>query len=121
MTWRPLPAEPDPGAGPRRLRDSLDRVTRSIGGPEASVLTAIFGRWEDIVGPAVAAHAWPLSLSDGTLTVAVDQPGWATQLTYLEADLRRRIADVSGADVVRCVRVSVRPGDPPGWYPGDSG
>ncbi len=121
MTWRPLPAEPDPGAGPRPLGDSLDRVTRSLGGADASVLAAIFGRWEDIVGAAVAAHAWPISLSGTTLTIAVDQPGWGTQLTYLEADIRRRIAAVSGADTVRRVRVTVRPGHPPGWYPGDSG
>jgi predicted nucleic acid-binding Zn ribbon protein len=121
MTWRPLPSEPDPAAGPRPVRHSLDRVTRSLGGPEATVLAAVFGRWEDVVGPAVAAHSWPISVADGILTVAVDQPGWATQLTYLEADLRRRIAEVSGSDVVRRVRVTVRSGDRPGWYPGDSG
>ena len=85
------------------------------------MLAAVFGRWTDIVGGAVAAHSRPLSLAEGTLTVAVDQPGWATQLTYLEADLRRRIAEVSGTDAVRRVRVTVRSGEPPGWYPGGSG
>src|ERR687886_537167 len=109
MTWRPLPAEPDPADGPRPVADSLDRVTRSLGGPDASVLAALFGHWEDIVGGAVAAHCWPVSLSDGTLTIGVDQPGWATQLTYLEAHLRRRVSEVSGADAVRRVRVTVRP------------
>ena len=121
MTWRPLPSESDPASGPRPLRHSLDRVARSLGAPEATVLAAVFGRWEDIVGPAVAAHSRPVSLVEGTLVVAVDQPGWATQLTYLESDLRRRIGEVSGTDVVRRVRVSVRPGEPPGWYPGGSG
>ena len=110
MKWRPLPGEPDPASGPRPLNQSLDRVTRSLGGPEAAVLAAVFGRWEDIVGSAVAAHSWPVSLAEGTLLVAVDQPGWATELSYLEGDLRRRITEVSGADVVRRVRVSVRPG-----------
>ena len=45
----------------------------------------------------------------GTLTIGVDQPGWATQLTYLEADLLRRIEEVAGAGAVQRVRVTVRP------------
>ena len=106
--WKPLP-----GSGwrssPRGLGDSLDRITRSLGGPPAGALATIFARWEAIVGPAVAAHAEPLSLVRGTLTIGVDQPGWATQLTYLEADLVRRIEEVAGAGAVGRVRVTVRP------------
>lgn len=106
MTWKPLPGErPDP----RRLSHSLDRISRSLGGPDAGAVAAIFERWEEIVGPAVAAHSRPVSLNRGTLTVAVDQPGWATQLTYLESDLRRRIDEVAGAGAVERVRVNVRP------------
>ncbi len=105
MTWRPLPGQsPDP----RPLEDSLDRISRSLGGPPAAVLAAIFEQWETIVGPAVAAHARPVGLVRDTLTVAVDEPGWATQLTYLEADLIRRIGEVAGAHAVRHVRVAVR-------------
>ena len=106
--WKPLPGT-GPGAQPRKLGDSLDRITRSLGGPPAGALAAIFDRWAEIVGPAVAAHAEPLSLVRGTLAIGVDQPGWATQLTYLETDLLRRIDEVAGAGVVQRVRVSVRP------------
>lgn len=111
MTWKPLPSQPEP----RRLGDSLDRISRSLGGPSSTVLAAVFARWEDIVGAAVAAHSWPVSLARGTITIGVDEPGWATQLTYLEADLRRRLDDVAGAGAVRRVRVSVRPDKPPNW------
>jgi len=105
VTWRPLPGRPEP----RSLGGSLDRISRSLGGPPAAALTTIFDRWTDIVGEAVAAHSRPLALQRDTLTIAVDQPGWATQLTYLEADLLRRIAETTGADAVRHVRVTVRP------------
>ncbi|MGH9280469.1 MAG: DciA family protein [Acidimicrobiales bacterium] len=111
MVWRPLPSEP----GPRQLDSSLDRISRSLGGPGATVLAAVFARWEEIVGPAVAAHSWPVSLARGVLTIGVDEPGWATQLTYLETDLRRRLDEVAGAGAVERVRVSVRPGRPPNW------
>jgi predicted nucleic acid-binding Zn ribbon protein len=103
--WRPLPGRPDP----KPLTGSLDRISRSLGGPPAAALTTIFERWEDIVGAAVAAHSRPLALRRDTLTIAVDQPGWATQLTYLEADLKRRIDEVAGAGAVRRVKVAVRP------------
>ncbi len=106
MTWRPLPGDPPP---PRPLGDSLDRISRTLGAPRAGALSALFGRWEEIVGPAVAAHSRPLSLQRGLLTVAVDQPAWATQLTYLEADLKRRIDEVAGPGVVERIRVTVRP------------
>ncbi len=103
--WRPLSAGPP---DPRPLSDSLDRISQSLGGPSAAALATIFERWETIVGPAVAAHSWPVSLTRDTLTVGVDQPGWATQLTYLETDLIRRIGEVAGPAVAR-VRVTVRP------------
>jgi predicted nucleic acid-binding Zn ribbon protein len=109
MTWRPLPDPSGARSDPRPLGESLDRVTRSLGGPDAAALSVIFGRWDEVVGAHVAAHAWPLALSEGTLSIAVDQPGWATQLTYLESDLRRRANDLAGPGVVRRVRVSVRP------------
>ena len=104
--WRPLPGDPPP---PKRLHDSLDRITRSLGGPGADALSTIFNRWPDIVGPALAAAARPLSLSRGTLTIACEQPAWAAQLTYLEADLKRRIDDVAGPGTVTGIRVTVRP------------
>ena len=104
--WRPLPGPPP---DPRPLHASLDRISQSLGGPPAAALATIFDRWESIVGEAVAAHSWPVNLVRETLTVGVDQPGWATQLTYLEADLVRRIGEATGTDAVRRVRVSVRP------------
>ena len=103
--WKPLPGR----RAPRPLVDSLDRITRSLGGPPAGALATIFARWSTIVGEAVAAHAEPVSLVRGTLTIGVDQAGWATQLTYLETDLLRRIAEAVGAGAVEHVRVTVRP------------
>ena len=51
----------------------------------------------------------PCSLDDGRLVVEVDEPGWATQLRYLEADLLERLAAVAGAGAVRSIEVRVTP------------
>jgi predicted nucleic acid-binding Zn ribbon protein len=71
----------------RPLVASLDRVVRSLQGPGAQATHTVFGRWVDLVGASVAAHATPIKIERERLLVSVDEPGWATQLRYLEADL----------------------------------
>ncbi len=101
----PLPG--GPGPGPRRVGESLDRVSRSLGGPPATVLSRLFASWPELVGEAVAAHAQPRTLRHGVLVVMVDEPAWATQLRWLEARLLERVAEVAGEGVVSAIEVRV--------------
>jgi len=94
---------------PKPLGASLDRVARRLGGAGAEALGGLFGHWAEIVGPQLATHARPLSLRAGVLVIAADEPGWATQLRYLESDLLGRLADALGEGVVERVEVRVRP------------
>jgi len=103
--WKPLP-DPD-GVPPRRLAESLDRVARSMGAGSSAALSSLFVDWEAMVGPQIAAHVRPRSLRDGVLVVVADQPGWATQLRYLEADLLSRLADRLGPAAVSAIEVRV--------------
>ncbi|MEA3075949.1 MAG: hypothetical protein QOF60_857 [Actinomycetota bacterium] len=97
----------DERRGPRPVKDGLEGLARRLGAPTASSLGAVFSQWEDAVGATVAAHARPLSLTDGVLVVAVDEPGWATQLRYLTNDLLARLADVAGPGVVGRIELRV--------------
>ena len=108
MSWRPLPGPGD--AEPRPVGESLGRIARHLGAPPPGALTLVFDGWEELVGPAVAAHARPVSLSRGTLVVAVDQPAWGAQLGWLEADLLRRFDERLGTGVVCGLVVRVHPG-----------
>jgi predicted nucleic acid-binding Zn ribbon protein len=103
-SWRPLRNEDQ---GPRAVQESLDGFARRLGVPEAGALAAVFSRWEEIVGASVAAHARPVSLVRGALVVAVDQPGWATQLRYLGPKLVARITEAAGEGVVDRLEVRV--------------
>jgi predicted nucleic acid-binding Zn ribbon protein len=94
---------------PHPLADSLDAVVRSLRGASAKATAGVFGRWEDAVGPHVAAHARPAVLDAGTLIVDVDEPGWATQLRFLERELIDRLQAFAGDDAVRKIEVRVRP------------
>jgi predicted nucleic acid-binding Zn ribbon protein len=87
--------------------ESLDRVAAALGVSRATTLTGVFASWPELVGSSVAEHATPRSLRDGTLVVAVDDPSWATQLRWLEADLLRRLEDVLGPGQVARIEVRV--------------
>lgn len=91
------------------VSDSVDSVVRSLRGAGAQAVKGVFGGWEDAVGPQVAAHATPVALDAGRLLVEVDQPGWATQLRFLESTLIERLAEVAGAGAVRSIEVRVKP------------
>jgi predicted nucleic acid-binding Zn ribbon protein len=106
MTWWSLRSGPE-GREPRRVAESLEGTARRMGAPSVGVLGAIFARWEELVGPEVAAHAKPRSLRAGVLIVEVDQPAWATQLRYLSTDVLGRVKDAAGPDGVRELQIRV--------------
>ncbi len=107
MIWRPGDHRaPKP---PRPVGESLDRVTQGLGGPPGSTLASLFDGWADLVGVQIASHTRPLSLLRGVLSIGVDDPGWATQLSYLETELLARIAAGLGDGHVSRIQVRVRP------------
>jgi predicted nucleic acid-binding Zn ribbon protein len=103
--------------GPRRLAEGLDEAVARLAPPDApsspsaSSLSAVFTRWEEIVGPKLARHVRPLRLSGGVLVVAADHPARATQVRALGASLLDRVRDVSGESPDR-LQVTVRPAPP---------
>jgi predicted nucleic acid-binding Zn ribbon protein len=93
---RPDPAPQDGSLRP--LSEGLDKVVRSLRGAGAQATYTLFGRWQAVVGEAIAAHAKPVKIEQGRLLVHVDEPGWATQLRYLEGDLVERLT-AAGVEV----------------------
>jgi predicted nucleic acid-binding Zn ribbon protein len=97
------------GHEPRRVTEGLDRVMKRLGAPDADTLATLFSSWSELVGPRLAGHARPVSLTDATLVVAVDDPAWASQLRWLEAELIERLAEALG-EPITALEVRVRPG-----------
>lgn len=99
------------GEPPVSLTDALDRVVRSLrAGTSRRAVGGVFGRWEETVGPAIAAHVRPVRLDRGTLLVEVDDPAWATHLRFLSEDLLRKVTEVAGTEVARLEIRVARPG-----------
>ncbi|MGH9092679.1 MAG: DciA family protein, partial [Acidimicrobiales bacterium] len=112
---RLVPPEP---ADPRGPVAAGPQGAGPTGPGGAGAMGAVFSRWEEIAGPALARHARPVRLAGDVLVVAVDEPAWATQVRSLGTELLRRVGEVAGRRPDR-LRVTVRaPGGPPGEPPG---
>ncbi len=122
MTWKRWTPVDDPG-DMRPVGDSLGTVARQLGLGSPELLVSVFGDWEAVVGPVLAAHSRPERLKDGELTVSVDEPAWATELRFLSGDIAERINQSRGSTVITSVTVVVqRPaGSTTGSTTGSSG
>ncbi|HLG68166.1 MAG TPA: DUF721 domain-containing protein [Acidimicrobiales bacterium] len=96
---------PGSGSGPHRLGESIGEVVDGLGGPAAAASLAVFRRWEEVVGPDVAAHVRPVRVTGTALVVAADHPAWATQVRVLAGALLARIEQlgVSAPDRIEVV------------------
>lgn len=101
--WRgPGRREPGDEGDPVPVRAGLDRLLGHLTGASVATTKTVFDRWAAIVGEPVASHTRPQTLRDGVLSVAADDPAWASQLRFLEADLREKLVrEPGGAGIVR--------------------
>lgn len=101
-----------PGDGradePAPIATSLDRVLRSLRAPAARTVKTVFTEWPELAGPGLAAHAHPVALRDGELVVEVDDPAWASQLRWLEPELRARLEALPGGPRIERIRFRLR-------------
>lgn len=94
---------------PRPIGEALAAVARGLGLGDPARAGAAIERWPEVVGPALAVHSKARGLRDGTLTVVVDAPAWATQIVALEARILERLASAVGDGACRALRVRVDP------------
>jgi predicted nucleic acid-binding Zn ribbon protein len=105
--WRPRGYSgpgPDP-RDPQPFGAILARLVKARGWQGPAAEATVFGAWEKVVGPDVAAHSRPVKLADGELTVEAESTAWATQLRLLAASLLQRIAAEVGHNVVKKLHI----------------
>ncbi|MGA2520517.1 MAG: DUF721 domain-containing protein [Acidimicrobiales bacterium] len=79
-----------------RIADLLGEAAGRLGAGRADVVGVVFGQWDDIVGPAVAAHVRPVRMEGEALIVHADHPAWATQIRHLAPDILSRLSTACG-------------------------
>jgi len=96
---------------PQPLSAALDGLLADQGWQTEAAVGSMFGRWDELVGPDVAAHTRPERFSDGELVVIADSAVWATQMRLLTSAVLRRLNTELGHGTV--TRVVVRGPAPP--------
>jgi predicted nucleic acid-binding Zn ribbon protein len=89
----------------------MDGLLGDQGWRMAAAVGSVFGRWDQLVGPDVAAHTRPERFNDGELVVIADSSAWATQMRLLTSAVLRRLNEELGHGTV--TRVVVRGPAPP--------
>jgi predicted nucleic acid-binding Zn ribbon protein len=90
---------------PQPLGAAIEGLLDDQGWRTAAAVGSVFGRWEQIVGAALAAHTRPGGFTDGELLVIADSTAWATQVRLLRAQLIRRLNTELGDGTVTGVKV----------------
>ena len=102
---------------PQPLGRLVSRMAMDRGWSNRLTDAAVIGRWPQLVGPEIADHCTPVSLTDGELLLQAESTAWATQLRMLQRQILARLADAVGRDVVRRLKV-VGPSGRPSWRRG---
>lgn len=93
------------GRDPLAMSDAVDTLLRRMGWTEQIEVSGVTGRWRDVVGDQIADNCEPLGFDDGILTVKAKSTAWATQLAIMSGQIRHRINEEFGRDIVRELKV----------------
>jgi predicted nucleic acid-binding Zn ribbon protein len=88
------------GAGPRQVGDVLSNVISRLGLRRDLDDYRIFEAWDRVVGAQIAQQAQPVRLDSRRLVVHVRSAVWLQELSLMRNDLRQRINEWMGREIV---------------------
>lgn len=86
---------------------TLERFLAQMGAPPASTLTGLAGAWPDLVGPALAETTRPVELVDGVLVVGCAEASWASQIRWMDAQIKERFVARFPNETIRRIQVRI--------------
>ena len=90
---------------PVHLRSVLEQLLKDFGTPDITTVTSIINEWEEIVGSDLATKISAVAISGSELIVRVDDPAWASQISWLENQLLDKITRLIGEEKITSIRV----------------
>jgi hypothetical protein len=95
---------------PCRAGDALAAVLERYGVARTVRAHRLVTEWSSIVGPRIAARAWPESISGGVLWVRVANAAWLQELSLLRDDLLERVREaLQGGPEIEDIKLRLRP------------
>ena len=107
-------------AEPENIGSLLRAVIGDLGVGEKIAQAQAVLIWPEIAGPALAQRSRALRVRHARLEIAVPSAVWRTQLSFVKADLVKRINERVGSETVKDLRLVSEPAarDP---HPQESG
>jgi predicted nucleic acid-binding Zn ribbon protein len=93
------------GRDPVRFGTLIQRLVAERGWEATTSAATVLANWDRLVGPDIADHCRPVSLTDGELVLIAESSAWATQLRLLTRTMCARLDERVGPGVVRSVVV----------------
>ncbi|RBP99660.1 DciA family protein [Bifidobacterium xylocopae] len=81
-----------PGRDPLALASTVESMADHDGWVPHLKVAQLRDHWDQVVGPAIAAHSRVGSYRQGRLVIQASTPVWATQLNYLIPQLKTTVA-----------------------------
>jgi predicted nucleic acid-binding Zn ribbon protein len=91
-------------AKPLPIDRLLDRTLKELEIDGQAKRYDIFNRWEEIVGPAIAAVTVPERIASGTIIVAVKNAAWRYELTMRKSEILHKIRQETGGYEVKDIQ-----------------
>jgi len=90
---------PASNKNPKRLKDVVKKILKDVEKRSGKPEIKVFCCWPEIVGEKISGHSRPLSYNAKRLFVGVDSPAWINQLSFLKADIIKRIQKEAGLEI----------------------
>jgi hypothetical protein len=105
---------------PSRVEDVLQRVLQRVDPDKQLHAHTIWTFWDDEVGPTIARRAQPARFRNGILFVTVATHSWMQELQFVKDELRERLNQRLGSDLVRDIFFHTGTVEPPAETPEDA-
>lgn len=92
------------GRDPRAMSDSVRSLLSRMGWTEHIEVASVTARWREVIGDQIADHCEPVSFDEGTLLLRASSSAWATQMQLMSGQVRHRLNEEFGREVVKELR-----------------
>lgn len=89
------------GRDPRAMSEAVESLLRRMGWTEQVEVASVTARWREVIGDQIADHCEPEAFEDGILTLRASSTAWATQLNLMSGQIRHRLNEEFGREIVR--------------------
>jgi len=99
------------GRDPRAMSETVQAFLARMGWSEHIEMASVTARWREVMGDQIADHCEPVTFDDGVLVLRASSSAWATQIQLMSGQVRHRINEEFGREVVtelRCIGPSDR-------------